>query len=160
MARIVTLIPHAMAVFIAIIFIDSLRFKFTNHPNTQTIFGKLDAWAASLGAPGLFAQSGLFSQYVIGSIEALAAALLVLGLIPGLRHLQAMGALAGVLVMIGAVSFHTLTPLGLDPNEDGGLLFVAAVTNLAFGVILLSVFRREDLVAFVRRVGAVFTGGA
>ncbi len=160
MARVLTLIPHAMAVFIAIIFIDSLRFKFTNHPNTQTIFGKLDAWAAGLGAPGLFAQTGLFSQYVIGSIEALAASLLLLGLIPGLRHLQAMGALAGVLVMIGAVSFHTLTPLGLDPNEDGGLLFVAAVVNLVFGLVLLGVFRRDDLVGFGQRVGALFTAAA
>lgn len=156
MGRLQKLAPHAMAVFIAVIFLDSLRFKFTNHPNTQTIFGTLDAWAAGFGAGGLFGPSGLFSQYVIGSVELLAASLLLLGLLPRFRHLQALGALAGVAVMVGAVSFHTLTPLGIDPNQDGGLLFVAAVINLAFGVILLTVFRRDDLVLYARRAQGFF----
>lgn len=59
-------LPVGIAAFTAIIFLDSLRYKFTNHPNTQEIFGRLDEWASSLGAAGLFSQTGLFSQYVIG----------------------------------------------------------------------------------------------
>jgi uncharacterized membrane protein YphA (DoxX/SURF4 family) len=156
MTRIKALIPHAMAAFMAVIFLDSLRYKFTNHPKTQVIFGALDGWAATLGAPGLFGQTGLFSQYVIGSIELVAAALLIVGMLPRLRHLQAGGALAGLLVMMGAVSFHLFTPLGVDPNHDGGGLFDAACTNLAFAVLLLGVFRRRELVTLARRVAAVF----
>ena len=71
--------PHAIALFAGVVFMDSLRYKFTNAPETQVIFGRLDAWAAGLGAPGLFAQTGLFSQYVIGSAELLASALLLAG---------------------------------------------------------------------------------
>ena len=85
--------PHLVAIFASIVFIDSLRFKFTNAPETQVIFGKLDAWATSLGVPGLFSQTGLFSQYVIGTAELVASALLLLGLIPALRRLQGLGAL-------------------------------------------------------------------
>jgi hypothetical protein len=126
MSKFLKFIPHALAVFSSVIFLDSLRFKFSDHPNTQEIFGRLDSWAAGLGAPGLFAHTGLFSQYVIGSAELVASSLLLLGIIPALRRLQALGALIGLAVMSGAISFHLFTPLGIDPNNDGGLLFVMA----------------------------------
>lgn len=155
MKRFLKYIPDLMAVFMAVIFLDSLRYKFTDHPKTQVIFGLLDGWAAGLGAAGLFGHTGLFSQYVIGSIELLAATLLIVGLHPRFRHLQAGGALAGLLVMTGAVSFHLFTPLGTDPNHDGAGLFVAACTNLAFAALLLGVFRRDGLVELAKRVGAV-----
>ena len=155
MKRIWKYVPDAMAVFMAVIFLDSLRYKFTDHPKTQVIFGRLDGWAATLGAPGLFGHTGLFSQYVIGTIELLASTLLIVGLMPRFKHLQAGGALAGLLVMMGAVSFHLFTPLGIDPNGDGGGLFAAACTNLAFAVLLLAVFRRADLLALARRVASV-----
>lgn len=153
--RIIGLIPHGLAIFMAVVFLDSLRFKFTNHPNTQVIFGRLDGWASELGLPGLFAATGLFSQYVIGAIELLAATLLILGVLPRFRHLQAGGALAGFLVMSGAVSFHLFTPLGVDPNNDGGGLFVAACINLAAALLLLTVFRRREFGVLVSRVLAI-----
>ncbi|MGA0601388.1 hypothetical protein ACO2Q3_11860 [Caulobacter sp. KR2-114] len=155
-ARLVRHAPDAMALFMSAIFLDSLRYKFTDHPKTQVIFGLLNGWAASLGLPGLFAHTGLFSQYVIGSIELLASTLLLVGIAPRLRHLQAAGALAGLLVMSGAVSFHLFTPLGTDPNHDGGGLFAAACTNLAFAVLLLGVLRRREIAIFARRVLAIF----
>ena len=145
-----------MAVFMSAVFLDSLRFKFLNLPQTQVIFGRLDGWAATLGAGGLFAQTGLFSQYVIGAIELLAASLLLIGILPRYRHLQAGGALAGLLVMTGAISFHLFTPLGIDPNNDGGGLFVAACLNWAFAIGLLAVFRRRQLLVLVERVVAIF----
>jgi uncharacterized membrane protein YphA (DoxX/SURF4 family) len=156
MQRFLKYLPDAMAVFMSVIFLDSLRFKFTNHPKTQVIFGRLDGWTSELGLPGLFAQTGLFSQYVIGSIELLASSLLLIGLLPRFKHLQAAGALAGVLVMAGAVSFHLFTPLGVDPNNDGGGLFRVACMNLVFGILLLGIFRRQSLIEFVNRVLAIF----
>lgn len=155
MKRVWKYLPDAMAVFMAVIFLDSLRYKFTDHPNTQQIFGRLDGWSTSLGLPGLFGHTGLFSQYVIGTIELLAASLLIIGLHPRFKHLQAGGALAGLLVMMGAVSFHLFTPLGIDPNNDGAGLFAAACTNLAFAVVLLLGFRRTSLMELIRRLVAV-----
>ena len=146
------LAPNALAAFMAVVFLDSLRFKFTDHPNTQVIFGKLDAWAASLGAGGLFAHTGLFSQYVIGGVELLAATLLIAGAFPRRAHLQAAGSLAALLVMAGAVGFHTLTPLGTDPNGDGGGLFVAACVNLGAALLMLLLFRRAALIVLLRRL--------
>lgn len=155
MKRLLKYVPDLMAVFMAVIFLDSLRYKFTDAPETQVIFGRLDGWAGTLGAPGLFAHTGLFSQYVIGGVELLASALLISGLHPRYKHLQACGALAGLLVMTGAVSFHLFTPLGIDPNNDGGGLFAAACVNLAFAVLLLAVFRRQALAELLRRVAGI-----
>ncbi|MEO0467360.1 MAG: hypothetical protein AAF216_12530 [Pseudomonadota bacterium] len=138
--------PHIIAGFASLVFLDSLRFKFTNAPETQVIFGKLNDWAATLGADGLFAQTGLFSQYVIGSAELIAATLLIVGIHPALRRLQAVGALVAFSVMTGAVSFHLFTPLGIDPNNDGVGLFAAA-TVIWFTSIALFMIRRKELSA-------------
>lgn len=153
MKRILPILPHIIAVFAALVFLDSLRFKYTNAPETQVIFGLLDGWAGSLGLPGLFAQTGLFSQYVIGTAELFAASLLLLGILPRLRKLQALGALIALAVMSGAVSFHLFTPLGIDPNEDGGGLFAAAVTILLTSVIML-IIRRKELTGLFKGLGS------
>lgn len=136
--------PAAISVFAAIIFLDSLRYKFTDHPNTQEIFGRLDGWAGTIGLPGLFAHTGLFSQYVIGTAELFASALLLIGLLPRLARLNGLGALIGFAVMSGAVNFHLWTPLGIDPNNDGAGLFIAACIVWATTLVLL-VVRREEL---------------
>jgi hypothetical protein len=133
-----------ISVFGAAVFLDSLRYKFTDHPKTQMIFGKLNAWAGDIGLPGLFAHHGLFSQYVIGSAELLASVLLLAGL-GGLGALLAFG------VMAGAVSFHLFTPLGIDPNNDGGGLFAAAVTLLVAATVLIAL-RWQELADLVRSV--------
>jgi hypothetical protein len=146
--RIRTYAPHVIAGFASLVFLDSLRYKFTNAPETQVIFGKLDAWASGLGLPGIFAQTGLLSQYVIGTAELVASALLLIGIVPGLRRLQGLGALIAFAVMSGAVSFHLFTPLGIDPNNDGGGLFAAAVVIWATSVVLIVIRRRELLALF------------
>ncbi len=152
-AKAKTYAPHAIAVIASLVFLDSLRFKFTNAPETQVIFGKLNDWAASLGADGLFAQTGLFSQYTIGTAELAASALLLIGIHPAFRRLQALGALIAVAVMTGAISFHLFTPLGIDPNNDGGgLFFMANVVWL--GSLAMLVIRRKELAALFSGIGA------
>lgn len=160
MGFILKLLPNGLALFMSAIFLDSLRYKFTNHPKTQEIFGRLNDWAGSLGAPGLFAQTGLFSQYVIGGAELVASTLLILGMLPKLGHLQALGALIGLAIMTGAVSFHLFTPLGTDPNHDGGGLFIAACINLVSALLLLFVFRRSEAADLIGRVWRVFAPSA
>lgn len=138
--RIVTI---GLPVFVSLIFLDSLRYKFTDAPETQTIFGLLDGWAAGWGAAGLFGHTGLFSQYVIGSAELVASSLLLIGFIPGFHRLQVLGSLVGLAIMTGAVSFHLFTPLGIDPNQDGGGLFVAACL-VWLSCLALLVLKRQD----------------
>jgi uncharacterized membrane protein YphA (DoxX/SURF4 family) len=124
-------LPIVLTLYIAFVFIQSLFFKFTNSPETQYIFGTLEVWGASLGWPGLFAPSGIFSQYVVGTGELIASILLLAGLIARFRLLRPMGALMAVGVISGAIFFHLFTPLGVsvlnaDGTRDGGELFALA----------------------------------
>lgn len=152
--------PVALTLYIAFVFIQSLFFKFTNAPETQYIFGTLDAWAGSLGFAGLFAPNGIFSQYVIGTAELIASTLILLGLLPGCRMLRPIGALMAMAVISGAILFHLFTPLGVsvlndDGTRDGGLLFGLACGVWIAAAILLAMsldIVREYLAA--RRAGA------
>jgi hypothetical protein len=130
-ARRTRILATVATLYIAFVFIQSLFFKFTNSPETQFIFGTLDAWGASLGLPGLFAPNGIFSQYVVGSAELLASTLLLLALLTGRTALQAAGAALSLAVISGAIFFHLFTPLGVqvrnaDGSLDGGELFALA----------------------------------
>ncbi len=155
LAQIKRYAPAGISVFAAAVFLDSLRYKFTDDPKTQEIFGRLDGWAGSLGLPGLFGHTGLFSQYVIGSAELAASTLLIVGLLPRLTRLNALGAAIGLAVMTGAVSFHLFTPLGIDPNNDGGGLFAAAVTIWISSIVLL-IIRRNEIAALLSDIGRAF----
>ena len=157
MDKLKKLLPIVLALICSAVFLDSLRFKFTNHPNTQEIFGRLNEWAASLGAEGLFAQTGLFSQYTIGVAELLASFALLLGCIPRFHRLQAFGAALGLAVMTGAISFHLFTPLGIDPNNDGGGLFVMACLVWLFCATLLFM-RRQHLIYGLGKIGHALFG--
>ena len=156
--RFKTLAPHGIAIFASIIFLDSLRYKFTNAPETQEIFGRLNDWATSLGAEGLFAQTGLFSQYVIGTAELFASALLLIGILAPFRRLQAVGAAIAVAVMSGAISFHLFTPLGIDPNNDGGGLFMAACVVWVTSIAML-IIRREQVIEILGGLKRTFLPG-
>ena len=69
-----------LTIYISFVFIQSLFFKFSNSPETQHIFGTLDTWADTFGYGGAFSPSGIFSQYVVGTAELMASALLLSGL--------------------------------------------------------------------------------
>lgn len=132
------LLLRVLTFYVAVVFLQSLFFKFTNSPETQHIFGTLDAWAGTWGFAGLFAPSGIFSAQVVGSAELLASALLLLGLLLGRPWIHLAGALLSLAVISGAIFFHLFTPLGVqvrntDGSLDGGLLFL-----LACGVWLAS----------------------
>lgn len=141
----------ALSLYIAIVFIQSLFFKFADAPETQAIFGTLDAWAGSLGYPGLFNPGGIFSAIVIGSAELVASSLLLLALIGGkFSVLRPIGALMGIAIISGAIFFHLFTPLGVVVNNDGGLLF-----SLACGVwisaLVIVLLDRHKLLGLIQR---------
>lgn len=143
--------------FICFVFIQSLFFKFTRHPETINIFeAKLEPWAAGLGFPGLFVPGGIFSAYVIGSAELVASALLLFGtFVAGRRLFQGLGALMALGVISGAIFFHLFTPLGIevinaDGSPDGGELFTMACLVWVSSVIVIAA-RREDLLGLIGR---------
>lgn len=150
-------IPTVLTLYIAFVFIQSLFFKFTNSPETQYIFGTLDAWGASLDWPGLFAPTGIFSQYVVGTGELIASALLLAGLTTALRIMRPIGAAMAMGVISGAIFFHLFTPLGVsvlnsDGTRDGGELFALACGVWVSGGALLWLSRDviADLITRVR----------
>ncbi|WP_293369251.1 hypothetical protein [Nevskia sp.] len=149
------------ALFICFVFIQSLFFKFTRHPETINIFeAKLEPWAAGLGFPGLFVPGGIFSAYVIGSAELVASALLLFGtFVAGRRLIQGFGALLAFGVISGAIFFHLFTPLGVevinaDGSPDGGELFIMACLVWVSSVVLI-IARRDELLSLIGQRQAV-----
>lgn len=141
-----TLIITGLSLYIAFVFVQSLFFKFTDSPETQHIFGTLNVWAGGLGLPGLFAPSGIFSQYVVGSAELVASILLLAGLVTGITRVRVAGAALAVGVISGAIFFHLFTPLGVqvvntDGSLDGGQLFMLACGVWLAGAALLWLHR-------------------
>ena len=130
-------------------------FKFTDSPETQFIFGTLNAWAASLGWPGLFAHDGIFSQYVVGTSELIASTILLLALTGRFDWLRPFGALMALGVISGAIFFHLFTPLGVsvlntDGTRDGGQLFALAC-GVWVAAALLIWSSRSTITAFLDR---------
>ncbi len=143
-----------LTLFVGFVFVQSLFFKFTDSPETQHIFGTLDAWAGTLGFPGLFAHRGVFSQYVVGSAELVASTLLLAGLLLRLPLVHAAGALLSLGVISGAIFFHLFTPLGVqvrntDGSLDGGVLFAMACGVWLASVMMLAL-RRSDIEQLLR----------
>ncbi len=157
-SRTTTALLWGLTLYIAFVFIQSLFFKFSNSPETQYIFGTLNGWGASLGFPGLFAPSGIFSQYVVGTAELVASALLLGGLLAGRPLLHGLGALMGLGVISGAIFFHLFTPLGVqvlntDGTLDGGQLFALAC-GVWIASAIIAWLRREALLDTVQQLRA------
>ena len=143
--------PWALAVFIAIVFVQSLFFKFSNSYETQHIFNTIGDWMAGLSLLK-FASAGFaaYGGYTVGTVELIASALLLL------RRTQFFGAALAFGVISGAIFFHLFTPLGVSVvvneagDKDGGVLF-----TLAVGVWLCSMalmwLRRDDLQQLLAR---------
>ena len=109
----------------------------------QTLFFKFTAAEESVY---IFTQIGMEPWGRIGTgIMELIAALLLL-----YPKTTPYGALLAIGLMGGAIFFH-LTKLGLVVKNDGGQLFVYAITVLLCSVILLAIYRKE-LIATTRSV--------
>lgn len=53
-------------------------------------------------------------------------------------------------LMSGAIFFHTIGPIGIDPYGDGGVLFKEAIFTLLMGLTLLGLHREEALADLAR----------
>lgn len=142
-------LPWILSVFIAVVFIQSLFFKFSNSFETQHIFTTIGAWMSGIGLPqGLGNGFAAYGGYIIGTVELIASLLL---LIP---RTQVVGAIVSAGVIAGAIFFHLFTPLGVSViidetgTQDGGQLFAMAVGVLLASLLILWL-RREELLGFL-----------
>lgn len=137
-------LPSAL---IAIVFIQSLFFKFTGSYETQYIFSTLGNW---LGMQW-FVDHG---AYLIGSVELLASILLF-------TPYWAWGSLIAFEVMVSAILFHLFTPLkvqmpvfddaGQIVGYDGALLFgMACLVAICAVTLIVADWTSEE--SQIRRV--------
>jgi uncharacterized membrane protein YphA (DoxX/SURF4 family) len=116
-----------MVLYISIVFIQALRFKFFDSVETLHIFSTLNIWAFdTFGIEGLFLPPGIFNAYVVGISEFIASIVMLVGLFSSRKFLLPIGALMSLGIISGAIFFHLFTPLGINVLDDGGLLFSSA----------------------------------
>ena len=116
-------LPLALRIIVAIILIQTLRFKFTAHPDSVYIFSKVGMEP--------------YGRIITGVVELIAGVLI---LFPKTAWIGASLALG---VISGAILMH-LTKLGIEINNDGGILFITAiVTFVLSGIVLWN--NRKDI---------------
>lgn len=118
-----------LQVLSAIIMLQTLFFKFTASEESIYIFTTLNMEPVGRIATGV--------------VELIASILL---LIPSLSW---MGALLGIGLMSGAVFFH-LTNLGFEVMNDGGYLFILALT-VFFSCLMILFIRRKQIRVFIKK---------
>ena len=125
--------------WIVYVFIWYLQYKFLGHPGSVELFTTITDW---LGLHGHEKAMRIGT----GSCELLCSFIL---LIPGL---QGLGGLGAITLMTGAIIFHLASPLGIDPYNDGGVLFKQACSVWVCGAIIV-VLRRDELLGLATRFG-------
>ncbi|MBV9826239.1 MAG: DoxX family protein [Alphaproteobacteria bacterium] len=113
-----------LALWIACVFLWYLQFKFTAHPGSVDLFTLLTDWLGFHGHEKAM-------RIGTGSAELLATILLFAA------RTQVLGAALALLIMTGAIFFHLVSPLGIDPYGDGGVLFKQACATWAAAASIL-----------------------
>ncbi|MFS4481509.1 DoxX family protein [Hyunsoonleella sp. 2307UL5-6] len=115
-------LPLALRIIVALILIQTLRFKFLAHPDSVYIFETV----------------GLepYGRIGIGILELIAGILLLI------KKTAWAGALLTIGIIGGAIIMH-LTQLGIDIKGDGGLLFGMAVITFILSAIIAYIYRKD-----------------
>jgi hypothetical protein len=132
--------PWVLGLWIAYIFIWYLQYKFFGHEGSVWLFTVLTDWLGFNGYEKVM-------RIGVGSAE-LGASILCL-----YRRTQLVGGLAATGIMTGAIFFHVVSPLGIDPYDDGAALFKEALLVWAAG-LALAYMRRDDLPELLRLLNA------
>ena len=130
--RILKLLTWPAALFIAGILLWYEQYKLTGHPGSVWLFTVLSDWLGLHGFEKPF-------RLAVASAEVVASVLVVL---PWTRILGAALALG---IMSGAIFFHLVSPLGIDPYGDGGGLFTEACEVWLCAAFVLFAWRREAI---------------
>ncbi|HEX4118266.1 MAG TPA: hypothetical protein VHX99_05645 [Rhizomicrobium sp.] len=125
-----TIFLWALSTYIAVVFVQSLFFKFTGAPESIYIFSTLRDWSGI----ALFEPAG---RWVIGLCELTASILLFM------PRTRIFGAALAIGIMTGAIFFHLFSPIGVVILGDGGELFTLACGVWISGWIILALSRDE-----------------
>lgn len=137
--RIPDLAPWVAAFYICFIFLWYEQYKLLGDEGSVQLFTTLTNW---LGVPG----HEKFMRVGVGTCEIIASLFLLVPAVQGL------GAIGAVMLMSGAIFFHLVTPLGVDPYHDGGVLFKEACSVLTCAFLVIW-WRREQIVGLAHRFG-------
>lgn len=109
-------IERIAAIIASLILLQTLYFKFTAHPDSVHIFMEMGVEP--------------FGRIGLGIFELIAAILL---LYPKTSHF---GGILGIGIMLGAIISH-LFILGINVNNDGGILFTLATTVFVCSLVVV-----------------------
>ena len=157
--RMISIISWLLVLWITKIFITSLFYKFSGHPDTVYIFSTIGQWLQSALGQSLSTAFSQYGAYVVGTWELITSLVLLAPAffwlwsaisgstgLPQRSTLHFTGGLMASAVMAGAVFFHLASPLGVEVmhqgKPDGGSLFYAAVSILVSGIILAILNRK------------------
>ncbi|MFT5657904.1 MAG: hypothetical protein ACI9KN_001183 [Gammaproteobacteria bacterium] len=146
-------VSWVIALWASNVFLSSIPYKFSSHPDTQHIFGTIGEWLKGFigdTGGGFFVDYG---AYIIGSAELVTSLILLsplvfwllgkINLVPAKSYrpmLHGLGGLMAAGIMAGAVFFHLVSPLGVEVlhqgESDGGSLFYAALSIFILGLVL------------------------
>ena len=147
MDRILKHLTWAAALYIAFILMWYEQFKLTGNAGSVELFTTLATW---LHIPDYEKPFRL----TVAVAEICAAVLVV---IPATRIL---GAALTLGLMSGAIFFHVASPLGIDPYDDGAVLFREACATWASAMFILFAFRHEALALLKAAVNRVNDQGS
>ena len=137
------IISWVLSLWVAFVFIQSLFFKFQNHPDTQHIFNTISDWMAGNIFAFMADSFALYGGYVIGTVELIASVFLILP-----TFTRPIGGLLATGLMTGAIFFHIFTPLGWNVQGDNGLLFYMACSVWISGIIIFLLHRQQLRLSF------------
>jgi uncharacterized membrane protein YphA (DoxX/SURF4 family) len=140
--RLLGLAVWAAAIWIAYEFLWYEQYKLTG--NAGSIDGVFQPLANWFGIPAHEKPIRL----TVAILEIIAS---ILVLIPRSRIFGAALALG---LMSGAIFFHTIGPIGIDPYGDGGGLFKEACFTWVMAALIL-VLRRAEALALLTRFGVL-----
>ena len=126
------------ALYIAYVLLWYEQYKLTGNEGSVWLFTVLSDWLGIHGHEKPF-------RLAVASVEILASVLAVL------PRTRLYGGLLALGVMSGAIFFHLVSPLGIDPYGDGGQLFIRACMTWLAAAFILFAYRRE-LIALAGRV--------
>ncbi len=141
MDRILKLLAWPASLFIAYIFLWYEQYKLTGDPGSVELFTILTNG---------FGLNDYEKPVRLGVATAeITASILVL-----LPWTRVYGAILAFAIISGAMFFHLVYPLGIDPIGDGGALFAHAVQVWLCAAFVLVAWRRE-VAALVHRATGV-----
>lgn len=145
MDRILKLLAWPAALFIAYVFLWYEQYKLTADPGSVELFTILTNG---------FGLNGYEKPVRLGVAAAeIAASILIV-----LPWTRVYGAILAFGIISGALFFHLVYPLGIDPLGDGGALFTHAVQVWLCAAFVLVAWRRE-LEDVARRLAGKAQGG-